>query len=517
MRLDRLTIEGLKSSDRVLDFGAVNLLVGPNGSGKSSVLYALCLLAHGRLTGARDASTEAGVRIPKTADGVMLLARGDKIRIRGEFALDDGSKAAVDRAWTRGRKGSVSESIELAGWKGAPSSLAEKRAFLALRLGGFSEAWAPMDFLSANASEMRRRIVAMLPASEADLHGVVPVDCPSWAAPIEGESSLQWAAVAMHRARGRLSEAKDEARDAESRISWLQSHWRADLDTQAARDRVADLEAELERLRAHEALLTRLMGRENELLNARYERASAVDAELIDINRGRLACRDCFEIVDHVCVPPRTADQIEMDIEILRAELDEFGPVRKRSEIDADIEKAREDLLRAVAMESWQEKLDEAKADLDCATRSMQVSEMWIEKFNVALTRAMQQSKAWLEDRFRALLSAPVSVDLYDARGNETCRISIGGVPIAAVSGGELAMFCVGLALATADQHRDGWRVLPMDRIESLDGANRRALYSVAIDSVRSGELEQVFLAGCVEDHATLDGLNVIRFPIEKA
>src|SRR3972149_4176803 len=90
MRLVRLETIGLKRSDRVIDLGPVTVVLGKNGAGKSSMVRdALHLLAFGR---APDD------RIPKTHDGVMLLARDSEIDLRAELERD-GAKIAIRRRW----------------------------------------------------------------------------------------------------------------------------------------------------------------------------------------------------------------------------------------------------------------------------------------------------------------------------------------------------------------------------------------------------------------------------------
>lgn len=214
--LERIKTSGLKARDIDLRLGRVTAVVGPNGSGKTGVMHALQLLARGKL---RDPL------LPATPDGVMALARGDRLSIEAWIRLPSGKTATVRRTWTRGEHTDsrgvttlrVSEEIGIVGWPGSPKGLRGAQAHLSAWLGGLEEAWEPLSLRDGGTDATRRRLLAVCPRDEIDVASLVPPDAPAWARPDHGTEDgdaridpLDYTTITRSRCATRLTEARRE-------------------------------------------------------------------------------------------------------------------------------------------------------------------------------------------------------------------------------------------------------------------------------------------------------------------
>jgi hypothetical protein len=199
-RLTSLYTDGLKAHDRVLTLAPVTLLVGANGAGKSEALISLHLLARGRAPG-----------VEATDDGVMRLASGDAVLVRGTF--DDGT--VMSRGWARDDRGSIRRSGTLCGPDGrsalpSGASLAQALGAIGLALGGSSDVWTPDALLTMPEARLRARLLALvggLPEPGAELRGLVP-------AGEAGETPDAWRGRALAYLADRLAKARAAARQA---------------------------------------------------------------------------------------------------------------------------------------------------------------------------------------------------------------------------------------------------------------------------------------------------------------
>jgi len=117
LRIARLWAKGLKAADFECSLAPITVFVGPNGAGKTSRIDAIQLALEGRsLNGL----------IPKTAQGVALLAGAPKVEIGAE--LTDGSK--ILRKWSIGPSGVRSDHSIPDGLKVGPPLLLEPMQFL---------------------------------------------------------------------------------------------------------------------------------------------------------------------------------------------------------------------------------------------------------------------------------------------------------------------------------------------------------------------------------------------------
>lgn len=260
MRLTQLTISGLKAADRTIDLSPVVLLAGPNGAGKTAVLQALHLLALGSAPG-----------LPSTADGVMRLARDGQIKISATL-VDGAKRHTVERSWTRGADGKVTEQI--AGSivpKG--SNLAARKGMLASSLGGWSEAWKPDDLLSLSPAKLRQRLVQLLGGEDLTIARWLPEDAPGWAAPAYTDQQLdEWITRTVAEARRRVLDAQADCRKLDVLLEQTASGGR--VDTAPIKARLSALRAELARAQEHAGALARVAKAEESLAAARSRLAT---------------------------------------------------------------------------------------------------------------------------------------------------------------------------------------------------------------------------------------------------
>lgn len=231
-RLVSLYTDGLKAHDRVLTLAPVTLLVGANGAGKSEALISLHLLARGRAPG-----------VEATDEGVMRLASGDTVLVRGTFA--DGS--VMSRGWARDEEGKVRRSGTLCGPDGRSAlppgtSLVQTLGAIGLALGGSSDVWTPDALLTLPEARLRARLLALvggLPEPGPELRGLVPAGDAS-------ETPDTWRARALAYLSERLTKARAAARQAHAaHVAAVEA-----ADDAPAMESVASLQRSLATLRA---------------------------------------------------------------------------------------------------------------------------------------------------------------------------------------------------------------------------------------------------------------------------
>lgn len=221
MIIQRLAYRGLKAKDAEFDLGPVNAFGGENGTGKSAVIDALFLLATGL---PRDA-----VGIPKTLDGVMSLARGDKVMVEADLidALRFGFEnkpVHIKRTWSRARDGKVSEKIETN--LGGPTGVKEQRVAIGLMLGELEEAWRPGAILGLSPAKLRNKVIRIVPRDEISLDQIVPKDCPKWALPQSNPEPHEWVRYAIELAGDELKVAEAAQKVVQDRIKNWEDGWR---------------------------------------------------------------------------------------------------------------------------------------------------------------------------------------------------------------------------------------------------------------------------------------------------
>lgn len=561
MKLQRLTVSGLKGHDRSLDFTApVSVLIGDNGAGKTEVLQALSLLATGTTVG-----------VAKNAEGVMRLARGDRIEIRAVFDM-----GSVTRSWTRDSKGSVKEAIT--GSLVGKGSTKEAAGYLARVLGGWSEAWRPADLFALSPAKLRARLVSLL-ATGFDPADHVPAGAPEKLKPADGEGLDEWISRATSATRDALNEARRELREAEAALAAHVAEYGEMLSDESADAK--GIEAELRGLRgelaaaaAHRAkhqqrqsdraaLAAALVSKRAEL--ARYagvlsatdldvaaaeeeheeasKEAARASAEMMAT--GRLvnqACPHCGktarskdEVAElglvsaaadkrvsearaaleaarrgyQVALLEESVREVEQRLQVLDAADD--APAPDTSAIEARIQDAERRLqlaARGVEMVAERERMTLAVTEYG---RKTEVRKVMADRFAEVEATILDDVRQRIEGPVSDALGRPVTVELVDARGNASCRLAVDGVDVSAISTGEQIVFTVALLCALAAGARSEWKPLVIDCLESVHSTRRKAFLSALADACARGVIDQAFVAGCPDQvEAPEEGVEIM-------
>ncbi len=210
MRLEELTITGMKRGNATYEMGDVTLFLGPNGSGKSCALQAIYLAAVGWAPG-----------VPRNSDGVMRLASSPRgpMSVAGRWSQPGSTeKLYVERIWRRDRKGKVTCEVNQnilvpgAGDTSGVTQVEARRAILGT-LGSIPEVWSPDSFLALSTAKMRDRVLRALPHEQQSLDQWVSPNLPENLKPRASETAVDpWIRRALSEIAGDLQELEREHR-----------------------------------------------------------------------------------------------------------------------------------------------------------------------------------------------------------------------------------------------------------------------------------------------------------------
>jgi hypothetical protein len=143
--------EGLKAHDARREFTGADVFRGNNGQSKTTILDTIRLVGLGYTVG-----------VKKTNQDVFSLARPgvDRIRLLLGGIRTDGRKVEIERRWTRGRGGAISESIRI---DGQNLGTRDGEAAITALLPWLTEAWEPAAIFREGAAAMRSRILDLVP------------------------------------------------------------------------------------------------------------------------------------------------------------------------------------------------------------------------------------------------------------------------------------------------------------------------------------------------------------------
>lgn len=160
MRIDRITIEGLRSTDRTVDLAPLTLIRGPVESGKTSVCDAVRLAALGCVPA-----------VGRDSKAIAKLMRNGRLRIA--VRTDDGRLA--ERGYVR--QGDRLTGTASASWLPAKSGLTESAEAIRTLFGGDDRETAEhldlRQLLSCSPNERAKRIEALLDASGISIEEIV--------------------------------------------------------------------------------------------------------------------------------------------------------------------------------------------------------------------------------------------------------------------------------------------------------------------------------------------------------
>lgn len=551
MKLRGITITGLKGHDQSLAFERpVSVLIGENGAGKTEVLQALSLLATGSTAG-----------VGKTGDAILRLARADSIELRATFdagtvvrswARDKKGAVKESIAGTLLPKGVTGKAAAgylagtLGGWAEAwrPGDLwtlspAKLRARLVSLLAtGFDPAdhvpagapeklkpadgegldeWisratsATRDALNEARRELREAEAAL--AAHVAEYGEMLSDESADAKGIEAELRGlrgELAAAAAHRAkhqqrqsdRAALAAALVSKRAELARYAGVLSA--TDLDVAAAEEEHEEASKEAARASAEMMAAGRLVNQAcphcGKTARSKDEVAelglvSAAADKRVSEARAALeaARRGC-----QVALLEESVREVEQRLHVLDAADD--APAPDTSAIEARIQDAERRLqlaARGVEMVAERERMTLAVTEYG---RKTEVRKVMADRFAEVEATILDDVRQRIEGPATEALGRPVTVELVDARGGETCRISVGGVDVSAISTGERIVFEASLLVALASGAKAQWRPLVIDCLESVSRNRRGAFLGALAEACQRGVVDQVWVAGCPDE-----------------
>lgn len=278
MRLERIRAEGLKRSDFDYYLAPVTVICGENGGGKTEIIDAIHLLALGL-----GSSTE----LPKNADGIMRLARGSEIGVRGLLSLDDGASTTIARKWKRSAKdGKVKEHIDEIAHLPRTAGVEERRMQIKGVLGSLVDAWHPEEILQLSSGKLRKRLLDLIPRENMAPERWVPAGCPDWAKPERDESILEWAHRAIVRARSRREDAYSRRREASAVLEQVGEAWQQEESIEPLQKRAADLREEMKHaIRAEQR---------RKHVDTDRQRLAAMDGEIMDLVQAGFEAEPCL-------------------------------------------------------------------------------------------------------------------------------------------------------------------------------------------------------------------------------
>lgn len=217
--------------------------------------------------------------------------------------------------------------------------------------------------------------------------------------------------------------------------------------------------------------------------------------------------------------------QLRDDIEARGVDLEEaiavrdVAPPSKRplAEVRAEIEEADEELLRVGKHEERRQRrqtaIDEAAQARDAAV----IAGDHLKELERIQRDLLDHVKGTLETRVSAATGTPVTVELTDARGGETCVLYAGGVAAATKSKGERIEFLSSMVAALARGSGAAWAPLIVDEVESVSRDRRAAFVRACAAAVASGAVSQAVICGCPDTWDMIDREHVQVIDLDSA
>lgn len=559
MKLRTITITGLKGHDQSLTFERpAAVLVGENGAGKTEVLQALSLLATGSTAGVGKTG-DAIMRLSR-GDSIEIRATFDTGAVVRSWTRD--KKGAVKETITgtllpKGVTGKAAAGYlagTLGGWAEAwrPGDLwalsaAKLRARLVSLLAGDiapadhvpagAPTWAQphededlgawiarvMDVArrEANDATAARKRVATALAEHVAQHGETLGDGTIG---LDAEQERAEAQAELARLREEYSTAREsmrrraehDAKRAElaARLVALRREAQEagtkgvepcdEMDLAVAQEQA---EADTDAFRRAEAHLQALLTRSKE--PCPHCGKTAADASEVLVARSALnaaekACEGSSRVVYQRQLGFGLASTLnhirtlEADLEAIeQASLPEARPL---VDIEADAKKAEHRLAMAGAAGETELARQRLEDDLRKAEALEEGRVRLRDLFAMTEATILDDVRARIEGPATEALGKPVTVELVDDRGGETCRIAVGGVDVSAISTGERIVFEASLLVALASGAKSEWKPLVIDCLESVSRGRRGVFLGALAGACRSGGVDQCFVAGCPDE-----------------
>lgn len=559
MKLRGITITGLKGHDQSLAFERpVSVLIGENGAGKTEVLQALSLLATGSTAGVGKTG-DAILRLARE-DSIEIRATFDAGTVTRSWTRD--SKGSVKEAITgsllpKGMTGKAAAGYlagTLGGWAEAwrPGDLwtlsaAKLRARLVSLLAGDL---APEDHVPAGAPKWAHphegEDLGAWMARVMDVARREALDAAAERKRIETALAEHVAQYGETLGDGTLgTDAEAERAEAQAELARLREEYAAARDAERKRmgreARRAGLAAELVGLRRVaqqegaagvepvEEIDVSIAAEEQAECDRERAEASAhakavwalagslcphcgktaADGDAAKAADLRLAAaEDAFVAASEAhrkaargwalaCVLASIRD-LEAQLESL-----ESSPppaARPLADIEADARKAEARLALAGATGETEAARQTLEADAAKAREAEAAKARLRDLLAKVEATILDDVRQRIEGPATEALGRPVTVELVDDRGGETCRIAVGGVDVSAISTGERIVFEASLLVALASGAKAQWRPLVIDCLESVSRNRRGAFLGALAEACQRGVVDQVWVAGCPDE-----------------
>jgi hypothetical protein len=289
---------------------------------------------------------------------------------------------------------------------------------------------------------------------------------------------------------------------------------------QRLRYRVTQVEAGIERarleavLRVYDETLANLDAEEAQTggpAQSELDRAERESSEALERARAAdLARRKLDEAQERAHQRALEWDEIDARIQDAASALN-WGEADVTVERVADeIQRREAELARLGAENARAVQLDAAKDEVADGKAKIEAIKLWLDRFTIIEMDLAAQTRGYLEARLTQAFGEQVAVELEDARGNPACRITVGCVDVAVLSGGELVSFLAALIPVLAAASEATFRPLVIDEVEKVSADRREAFLARAVEAYFSGQVDQVLICGCPDTCPEVDGLRVI-------
>jgi len=249
-------------------------------------------------------------------------------------------------------------------------------------------------------------------------------------------------------------------------------------------------------------------------LSAVKARVEAEGLDLLSLEDAAQADREAFRILNAAQERFRADREVEAafkDLAEARAALPASNEAVDSAAVETRIRDLEKELARISVTNARRKELEAEQQGIEEFKKQEELRKLWLVRFTEIQTDLVDRARGWLERRLsEGLGGARVEVALSDARGNDDCRLTAGGVDAATLSDGERATFVASLVIALAQASEAAWKPLILDRFEHVSRKFREPFMRAVLDAVKSGRISQSILAGCPDSVPVVDGVDVV-------
>lgn len=566
MRLTSISTVGFKSEDIDYVLGDAAAFIGENETNKSQVLHAIDLVFSGHV------DSDSIVTQGKTGDAVLTYARDEYKGITIEASGDyNGRIFRVVRSWKREHDGKVTQYIDQNIDPGVTGLRDQQKLLVGLLPP--APKWDIKELLNASPAEARKRILALI-VTDVSAESICPPKIPDAYLPEPSESGLAWVSRALALVSRDIAVRLNEAKAARAEVEALSDAWRprdedppterlekarealkASEDWHRKEERKAEILASMEKLsgklppdwravyyplktgaegaeaealRALEAARSKLYQAQREhkpkmcetcgqeipteggdewpdpaLLEAVMQAEKAHERAMEASDGFRRAVLGMQQLADQL-------DRLQADLALVDAEL-EGNPGLDYEALFAEHDAAVAEVSAHKAYMLRHEEYREASVNEVEAKGKVTALTAWKEAIQTAQNKVIEHGRPAFEKALSDVVGKPVRLQLDDARGNPTLSFLVGGVDASALSDGTSIQFVAAFQIAVAKSLPGFYRLLRVDRLESISKTRRAPFLRKLLMAVRAGVVDQVIVAGCPDELDAPEGLAVVR------